>query len=221
MSNPNVGIFSPDKIIKDLQWDALQKASRYTRGSLLDVGCGLMPYKSIFMSKVISYTGIDKHSAAADIKKDFLRYPFHSKSYDTVLCTQVLEHTPDPQQFLNKINKILNKNGILILTAPFTGYLHEVPYDYYRYTKFGLEYMVKKANFRIVYIRSEGNWITSIGQETISYLEPTFNRFFLKYPKRLLQLGILLLMKGFSSLPGRFTKSQYSVINYIVVAKKQ
>lgn len=221
MNNPNVSIFSPDKLIKDLQWDYLTSASSYAHGELLDVGCGNMPYKEIFLPRVSSYVGIDKNSHIADIKKDFLSAPIRSKSYDTVICTQVLEHTPEPQKFVTKINRVLKKNGILILTVPFTGYLHEVPHDYYRYTKFGLQYMLKKENFEILHIKAEGNWIASIGQETISYLEPTFNRFLLKYPKRLLQLSILLLIKALSHLPERFTKSEYSTINYIVVAKKK
>lgn len=220
MTKPNVSIFSPDKIIKDLQWIALSKASKFAYGNLLDVGCGKMPYKSIFLPRINKYTGIDKYGKEADIKKDFLIATIPNNSYNTVLCTQVLEHTPEPQKFLTKINKVLKKKGVLILTVPFTGYLHEVPYDYFRYTKYGLKYMLQKANFKIVYIKNEGNWIASIGLEIISYLEPTFNRYLLKYPKRLVQLFILLFIKLFSHLPERFTKSKYSTINYIVVAYK-
>jgi SAM-dependent methyltransferase len=221
MGNNNVSWFSPDKITKDLQWDYLSKASKFACGKLLDVGCGQMPYRAIFLPRVRQYIGIDKHSSAADIKKDFLKATIPAKSYDTVLCTQVLEHTHEPQKFLAKINKVLKRNGVIILTVPFTGYLHEVPHDYYRYTKFGLQYLLKITNFRIVYIKAEGNWIASIGQEIISYLEPTYNRLLLKYPKLLLQVSILLLIKAFSHLPERFTKSEYSTINYIVVAKKK
>jgi SAM-dependent methyltransferase len=220
MVNPNVSIFSPDKIIKDLQWDSLLKASRFAHGKLLDVGCGKMPYKSIFLSKVSQYIGIDKNGSGVDIKSDFLKTKILANSFDTVLCTQVLEHTPDPRKLLIKIYKILKRNGVLILTAPFTGYLHEVPHDYYRYSIHGLRYLIKNAKFRIVYIRAEGNWISSIGQEIISYLEPTYNRFLLKFPKRLIQLFILLFIKALSHLPERFIKSEYSTINYIVVAKK-
>ncbi len=221
MFNPNVSVFSPDKIIKDLQWDSLLKSSRFAHGKLLDVGCGKMPYKSIFLPKVRKYIGIDKNSDEADIRADFLKTTIPFKSFDTILCTQVLEHAPDPQKLLAKMNKILKRGGVLILTAPFTGYMHEVPNDYYRYTKYGLQYMLKETNFKVVYIRAEGNWLASIGQEIISYLEPTYNRFLLKYPKRLLQLIVLLLIRVVSHLPERFTKSQYSVINYLVVAKKK
>lgn len=220
MSNNNVSIFSPDKLIKDLQWDYLSEASKYAYGKLLDVGCGKMPYKMIFLPRVRAYTGIDKRSDIANIKSDFLKTKIKSESYNTVLCTQVLEHTPDPQRFLRKISKILTKKGVLILTVPFTGNLHEVPHDYYRFTPYVLEYMLKKEKFEILYIMAEGNWISSIGLELISYLEPTFNKFFLKYPKRLLQLCILIIVRTLSFLPERFTKKKYSAINYIAVARK-
>ena len=220
MNNPNASFFSPDKIIKDLQWECLSSAVKYSKGELLDVGCGRMPYKSLFLHKVKTYTGIDKYSPIADIKKDFYTAKILKGSYDTVLCTQVLEHVPDPQTFLKKINSVLKKNGILILTVPFSGYLHEVPRDYYRYTKFALAYMMKKTNFKIIYIKQEGNWLSSMGLELISYLEPTFNRFLLKYPKRFIQLLILLFIKATLHWPERLAKSEYSTINYIVLAKK-
>jgi SAM-dependent methyltransferase len=220
MSNPNVKIWDPDKIIKDLQWDNLLNVSRFANGRLLDIGCGKMPYKTIFKNKVTEYIGIDINSEVADIKEDFLKSKIVNSSFDTVLCTQVLEHTPEPQAFLNKINKVLKKNGMLILTVPFTGSLHEIPHDYFRYTKYGLEYMLGKAGFKVIYLKEEGNWISAIGQDTIFYLESSFNRFFLKYPKRLAQLSIQMLVRIFSYLPERLTKSSCSHINYIIAAKK-
>jgi ubiquinone/menaquinone biosynthesis C-methylase UbiE len=221
MSNKNVSFFSPDKLIKDFQWDDLVKASKFAKGKLLDIGCGTMPYKSIFISKVTKYIGIDKNNSAADIKGDFLNIKLLDNSFNTILCTQVLEHTYDPIQFLEKIHTILKKNGILILTVPFMGSLHETPNDYYRYTEYALKYLLKQAKFQIIYIHGQGNWISAIGQEYIFYLESTFNRFLLKYPKRVLQLAVQLIVRAFSQLPSRYTKPDRCPINYIVVARKK
>lgn len=218
MSNKNVSIFSPDKLIKDFQWDDLTKASRYAKGKLLDVGCGKMLYKAIFLPRVTKYVGIDKNGSA-DIKGDFLSLKITENSYDTVLCTQVLEHTYDPNGFLKKIHRILKKKGILILTVPFVASLHEVPDDYYRYTEFALKYMLKEANFKIIYIHGQGNWISAIGQEYIFYLESTYNRYLLRYPKRFLQFVIQMCIRILSYLPARFTKPELCPINYIVVAE--
>lgn len=220
MSHPKVSILSPDKLIKDHQWDRITEASKFAHGKLFDVGCGEKPYKSIFARKVTKYVGIDKHGNVADIKKDFLEAVISDRSYDTVLCTQVLEHTPEPQKFLNKIYRILRKDGILILTVPFTGSLHEEPNDFFRYTQFGLRYLLEKAGFEVVYIKAEGNWISAIAQDQIFYLESTYNRFFLKYPKRLLQFMIQMYARAASHLPDRITKPEKSHINYIAVAKK-
>jgi ubiquinone/menaquinone biosynthesis C-methylase UbiE len=221
MSNPNVSIFSPDKIIKDLQWDALLDASNYANGQLLDVGCGKMPYKSIFDQKVVRYIGLDINNDTADIKGDFLKVKISNESFDTVLCTQVLEHVFDPKKILNKIYRILRSRGVLILTVPFTGSLHEIPNDYFRYTRFALKRMLEDSNFDVIYIKEEGNWISALGQDFIFYLESSFNRYLLKYPKRLFQFIIQLFVRGFSYLPDRIVKSKYSNINYIVVAKKR
>jgi SAM-dependent methyltransferase len=220
MSNNNVSIFSPDKLITDILWDDLVRASKYAKGKLLDIGCGKMPYKSIYLPKVTKYIGIDKNSGVADIKGDFLSAKIPDNSFDTALCTQVLEHTYDPNKFLEKIHRILRKNGALILTVPFTGSLHEVPNDYYRYTEYALKYMLKRAKFKIIYVHAQGNWISAIGQEYIFYLESTSNRYLLKYPKRLLQVAVQLIVRAFSHLPSRFTKPDRCPINYIVVAQK-
>ncbi len=221
MSNPNVSYLSPNKIIKDFQWDSLVSASKYAHGKLLDVGCGKEPYKSIFLPRVSQYLGIDKYGNVADYKMDFLDAPIQKNSYDTILCTQVLEHTPNPQRFLNKIFRILKSNGILILTVPFTGSLHEEPNDYFRYTRYGLEYLLKLAGFKILSIRQEGNWISAIAQDQIFYLESTSNRYFFKYPKRLLQLGIQMFARLASLMPNRITKPEKSLINYVIIAKKR
>lgn len=220
MSHPNVSLLSPDKIIKDLQWESISEASKFAHGKLLDVGCGEKPYISIFKRKVTKYVGIDKHGAAADIRKDFFEVAFPDKSYDTVLCTQVLEHTPEPQKFLNKIYKILRKDGVLMVTVPFTGSLHEEPNDFFRYTQFGLAYLLEKVGFKIIYIKAEGNWVSAIAQDQIFYLESTYNRFLLKYPKRLLQFAIQMYARAASHLSDRITKPEKSHINYIAVAKK-
>lgn len=221
MSNKQVSYFSPDKIIKDFLWDDLVEAEKYVKGSLIDIGCGKKPYKGIFEAKVSKHYGIDKFSAEADIKADFLKASLPKNSYDTALCTQVLEHTSDPILFLKKINTVLKRGGVLVLTVPFTGSLHEIPNDFYRYTKYSLKYMLTKTNFEIIYIKEQGNWPLAVGQEMIFYLESTLNRYFLRYPKKFIQLCIQIMARILSQLPKRFTKPDISPINYIVVARKK
>lgn len=221
MGNKNIKWWDPDKIIKDLIWNDLVSASKYAKGKMLDIGCGNKPYYGIFKNKVDIYVGIDKFSKYADIKEDFFKAKISDNNYDTILCTQVLEHVENPQELLIKMNKILKRKGILIMTIPFIGSLHEVPTDYFRFTKYSIEKLLTKAGFEIKYIKEEGNWISSISNLACFYLESTLNRFFLRYPKKILLLVVQYLSYIAASLPSRITKPDSCPINYIVVANKK
>ncbi len=221
MGNPNVKWYQIDKLIKDLIWDDLVEASKYAKGSMLDIGCGKSPYRRLFENNIESYTGLDPRSSVADIKQDFYKAKIKPNSYDTVLSTQVLEHVPEPEEFIRKVYRILKKKGIVIITVPFVGSLHEEPYDYFRYTPYSLTYLFSKIGFKIVYIKGQGNWLAAIATDLIFYLESSFNRFGFKYPKRILQLIIQTFGYISLKLPPRFTKPDLSPINYILVAEKK
>lgn len=209
--------FSYDKLEKDSLRTAIIEASSYAKGDLLDVGCGDKPYFSIFKRKVNSYIGLDLDKG--DVKGSALKLPFPAMSFDTVLCTQVIEHVKDPQLMVNEINRILKKNGYAILTAPLFWCLHEEPNDFFRFTKYSLEMIFNNANFKIIYIKDRGNWSTTLGQMISLYLEPSFNKLYLKYPKRLLQAIIQYLFFLLSKAP-LFIKTPQAPLGYIVVAKK-
>lgn len=220
MQKNKVSWWSPDKIIKDLIWNDLVFASKYSKGKLLDIGCGNKPYKSIFEKKIDSYIGIDKEGEYADIKEDFLKIVFKESSFETILLTQVLEHVNNPVVFLKKVNKVLKKDGVLIMTVPFVGSLHEVPNDYYRFTKYAILDILQKTRFKTILIKEEGNWLLSISNLICFYLEATLNRFLLRYPKKVLQLIVQFSFFFLSLLPSRFTKPDLCPINYLVIAKK-
>lgn len=221
MPNNNVYWWDPDKLIKDILWDDLIEASRFARGKLLDVGCGNKPYMSIFYPRVKEYIGIDNKGFKADIRQDFMKFSLEDSSFNTVLCTQVIEHVPEPSSLLERISELLKAGGYLILTAPLVGSLHEEPTDFYRFTEYSLKNLLKRNNFKVVYMKTEGNWLSSIAFLTCFYLEGTLNRYFLKYPKRASIMIIQLLFFLLSQLPDRLTKSKKCPMNYIVVARKQ
>lgn len=148
--------------------------SDYMRGELLDVGCGTKPYKSVFT--VDSYIGLDIDSdltrkrETADYFYDGKEFPFQDKSFDSVLCNQVLEHVFNPREFLSEINRVLKPGGKLLLTVPFVWDEHEQPFDYARYSSFGLRSLLEKNGFIVLEQKKLGADVGVIFQLINAYL---------------------------------------------------
>jgi ubiquinone/menaquinone biosynthesis C-methylase UbiE len=126
---------------------------------LLDLGCGVKPFKSIYSKYSVSSLGIDvatsPHSKTeVDVIYDGSHIPFENNRFEYVLCTEVMEHVPEPAAFLKEINRVMQPDGVLIMTTPFLVPLHEEPYDYYRYTKHAIRYLLNQAGFRLEHIES-------------------------------------------------------------------
>jgi SAM-dependent methyltransferase len=117
---------------------------------VLDAGAAFCPYGSYFAHT--RYHATDYKSIGDDITfiSDLKDLPIMDGSYDGVLCTQVLEHVSDPARVLREFHRVLMQNGMLWLTAAFYFEEHEVPNDFLRYTRFGLQYLIKEAGFTII-----------------------------------------------------------------------
>lgn len=148
-------ILNPSFIAKSSLKRELRKVGYHLVGRLLDVGCGLKPYRGMFPAE--TYVGIDRpatesKSCVVDVYASATQLPFKDGVFDSVLCTQVLEHVSEPCVLLKEACRVLKVGGYMILTAPQTWGVHEAPYDYYRYTSYGLEYLSLSAGFEIVSI---------------------------------------------------------------------
>jgi SAM-dependent methyltransferase len=169
----------------DLQYsfilEQIAKAAPRARGRLLDVGCGDKPYEPTFRPYVTEYIGIEHESVfpetnassgerRPDLYYDGNRLPFDDASFDTVVSIQVLEHTPRPQPLLQEMARVLRPDGLLILSAPFSGRLHEEPYDFFRYTPHGLRAICGEAGLEVTEVWDQGNIWSVIGHKLNSFL---------------------------------------------------
>jgi ubiquinone/menaquinone biosynthesis C-methylase UbiE len=84
--------------------------------------------------------------------------PFSGMTFDAAVCTQVLEHVPEPQQVVNEIVRVLKPGGVFFLSAPQSWHQHQKPYDYYRYTSFGLRYILEKSGLDVRSIEPLGGY---------------------------------------------------------------
>lgn len=129
------------------------------KNELLDLGCGVKPFKKIYSGYSSNSVGIDvatsPHTKSEmDMIYDGKNIPFDNNRFDYVLCTEVMEHVPDPALFLKEIHRVMKSDGILIMTTPFLVPLHEEPHDFYRYTKHGIHHLLTNAGFHLEYIES-------------------------------------------------------------------
>lgn len=109
-------------------------------GLTLDLGCGGAPYKKYFPNRI----GCDvKPGLEVDVVGDAHKLPFEDEKFDNILCTEVLEHLHSPHIAISEMKRVLKRGGKLILTTRFIFPLHDIPQDYYRYTKYGLKYLFR------------------------------------------------------------------------------
>lgn len=185
----------------DHNWLALKKNNditknmlQYIKGSVYDLGCGVRPYEEDILKMADKYIGVDwgatLHNLKADIVADLNKpLPIEADVADTVTSFQVMEHLCEPQMFLNEAYRILKSGGGIVLTVPFQWWVHEAPYDYFRYTPYGLTYLFEKAGFMDVIVEPQAGFFTMWIMK-MNY----FSRRFMRGPKpvRLLINAVLL-----------------------------
>jgi SAM-dependent methyltransferase len=134
-------------------------------GRLLDLGAGSKPYAPLYESYFADCTSVDvPHSPhdtrSVDVMARADDLPFADESFDIVLCTEVLEHCPDPSAVMREVARILSNGGRAFLTTPFMVPLHEMPYDYYRYTPSALRNLADEVGLRILSIKPRGSYVS-------------------------------------------------------------
>ena len=93
-----------------------------------------------------------------------------TESYDTALCLELLEHVPDPSRALSEISRVLKRGGWLILSVPHLSRLHEEPNDFYRYTKYGLQFLLERAGFHALEIAPRAGVVSFTGHQVSTVL---------------------------------------------------
>ena len=135
---------------------------------VLDVGAGDAPYRELFAH--LDYrTGDWENSLhedlpAVDIQAPADDLPVQDGTLDAVLLTQVLEHLADPAKALGELFRVLRPGGRIYLTAPHVWELHELPYDFYRYTEAGLRHLLERAGFEEVDVTARNDCFSTLAQ---------------------------------------------------------
>lgn len=206
----------------------LKKAiEEYGKGDLLDLGCGNKPYEEWYEPVTRSQVGCDIIQSSAnrvDVICLATELKFADNSFDTVLCTQVMEHVFDHHTLLKEANRVLRPGGHVILTVPFCWELHEAPYDFFRLTKYGLEELFREQNFTIDTIKANGGKWAAMFQMFINTVYSTFpyKTFKAKVLKIIfMELRLTWLINKIAIGIDKRYFDEWWTLNYIVIAKKK
>ena len=145
---------------------------------VLDAGAGSQKYASKFSRQryeTADFEQVDKAYQPSTYVCDLRSIPVEDNRFDAVVFTQVMEHLPEPKLVLKELNRVLKPGGKMFFSAPLYYQEHEQPYDFYRYTQFGLKYLFEQSGFQ----SGEMRWLEGFMGTTahqLRYMRSNFPR---------------------------------------------
>ena len=169
-------IVNPFYIIRKGLYNAVRRTAPSITGSILDFGCGAKPYEREFVNAK-SYIGVDlresghkDYDSKVDIYYDGKTLPFENESFDAVVSFEVFEHVFNLEDILKEIRRVIKPGGKLFFTTPFAWDEHEAPYDFGRYTSFGIKAVLERNGFKNIDIYKTTNYYQAVSQLKIAYV---------------------------------------------------
>jgi len=130
-----------------------KQAARPGGYRVLDVGCGDRRYEPLFTANGATYIGYDGDwNPLADLHGSIDALPVEDGSFDLVICTQVLEHLPDPVAAVRELRRAVRAGGYVLASTHGTAAYHPNPVDLWRWTHTGLETL----------FRGSADWLTVV-----------------------------------------------------------
>ena len=191
------------------------------RGHTLDLGCADSVYADLFPDRV----GFDvKPGKRVDVVGDAHKLPFADETFDCILCTEVLEHLHTPHQAISEMNRVLKKDGLLILTTRFLIPIHDAPGDYFRYTKYGLRHLFK--NWSIVELTEEATVIETFAilLQRLGYQSKLrggkLTKFLVFLLAKIVAGSSWLLIEGYGDITRSSREDNFMTSGYYLAARK-
>ncbi|KAF0192547.1 MAG: hypothetical protein FD165_710 [Gammaproteobacteria bacterium] len=101
-----------------------------------------------------------------DLVCDIITIPEPDAAFDSILCTEVLEHIPQPTEVFDEFSRLIRPGSKLILTAPFLSLVHMAPHHYCSgFSRYWYEHHLPVRGFCIEELVPNGDWFSFCGQE--------------------------------------------------------
>lgn len=170
----------------------------------LDAGCGDAAW---------DYSGLD-------IRGDLEHIPLRDSSVECILCMVVLEHTRNPRQVLLEFARILKRGGSLVMVVPFLWEEHQAPYDFFRFTRYGVRSIFESLPFRLEMLEPMGGFFWVCARRSVAFLT-FFQRGWRWIPFVLLAPFFGLLFPLLLYFMDRWDKEKNYSLGYRIRAKKE
>ncbi|MCS6777283.1 MAG: class I SAM-dependent methyltransferase [Chloroherpetonaceae bacterium] len=170
-------IFNYGFVERDL-WIA-REAARVPAGSrVLDVGAGVAPYRPLFAHceyRTTDACPLQPHQnrggqpyGQIDYVCDVTAIPVPDASFDVVICTEVLEHVPEPIKAIQEFGRIVRPGGLLLLSAPLSGYVHQEPYHFYGgFSPYFYQKFLSENGFTDIQVMQNGGFFRHYGAQSV------------------------------------------------------
>jgi SAM-dependent methyltransferase len=191
---------------------------------VLDAGAGEGQYARWFTRQ--RYCGVDLaigdaawNYARLDVLADLAALPLRAAAFDAALHIVTIEHLPEPGRALAELARVLKPGAPLLLAAPHEWETHQPPHDYFRFTRFGLLYLLEMAGFEDEEVRPCGGYFRLLARRLLNGLQ-----FFSGGARWLLfPLAALVLVPPALVLPclDCLDRDRNFTLGYICTAKKR
>ncbi len=236
-----------EKIVERLrpkiwQWDYLglmpvrfylgkfsQKIKEEKMENILDLGCGVKPYESLFpfAKKYVGFD-VEPHSRV-DVTGFNWDLPFEDNEFDALISTQVLEHTAKIRETVTEMRRVVKSGGLIYVSVPLTFPEHGIPYDFYRFTRYGLREVFK--DFEIISLTPHNGYLATLLRLWNAFLNYIPGARFFLFPVFLVNNILALFFDGIarlaSHLPHTLVKEAYDKVymgmteSYSIILRNQ
>ena len=206
--------------------DAVMRFAAGLKGGarVLDAGSGEGQYAHHFAGQ--RYCGVDLAVGDAhwdysrvDALADLTALPFRGGVFEAAIHIVTIEHLPDPAGALAEIGRVLRSEAPLLVIAPHEWEVHQAPHDYFRYTRYGLAYLLEKNGLEVVELHAAGGYFRLVARRLLNGLQffsGGFRRLWF-LPAAILLVPPALILPFFDFLD----RDRNFTLGYIVTARKR
>lgn len=207
---------------------ALERARPHAHGVLLDVGCGSKAFAAYLRPRVTAYWGVDlavpegfdPRVRGPNALGRAEALPIRTASMDTVMGLSMLTYLTEPVRMLEEAHRVLRPGGVLILEFTQMAPMHDPPYDYFRFTRYGAEHLLERTGFERIDVIPIGGLWSRVGLSVIAGVN-RINRGPLRVVTELPARALYVVLQLFFEGMDRLFFDRDEVLAHLVVARRR